>query len=393
MNVTHFETSAVTIQTARPESGETALVRQFGQRIDLVHELAELAAAEEVTHDGGERLRIDELGGSHGVHVHVEQGHALFHQTLGAGQAHAALVGEQFTHGTHTAAAEMVNIIQNALTFTQVEEVAQCRNDVLSGEDAHFGVDLQRELLIDLVAAHAGEVITLRIKEQAFHERACIRRGGRIARTQTAVDFLESFIFILRGVFAQGGDEQVVRGGGDDFDGFVAQLDELTDNAGGQRLIGTCHDEFAVEDVLEEDLGGDFLFGNAVLELQVLDLVEELEDVLIAREADHAQERGGKELTAAAAAVEIDVEQVVRVELHFQPGTTVRDDAEAVQPAAIEMLGGFKADTRGTVKLGDDHTLSTVDDERAAHGHEGDFTHVNALLLGTLLVFELIGDV
>ena len=57
------------------------------------------------------------------------------------------------------------------------------------------------------------------------------------------------------------------------------------------------------------------------------------------------------------------------------------------------MLGGFKADTRGTVKLGDDHTLSAIDDERAAHGHEGDFAHVHALLLGTLLIFELIGHV
>jgi hypothetical protein len=112
MNVTNFEAGAVTIQTARSECGETALVGQFGQRIDLVHELAELAAAKEVAHDGGERLRIDELGGRHGVHVHVKQGHALLDQTLGAGQAHAALVGEKLAHGAHAAAAEMVDIIR-----------------------------------------------------------------------------------------------------------------------------------------------------------------------------------------------------------------------------------------------------------------------------------------
>ena len=45
------------------------------------------------------------------------------------------------------------------------------------------------------------------------------------------------------------------------------------------------------------------------------------------------------------------------------------------------------------MQLGDDDALGAVDDERAAHGHEGDFAHVHALLFGTLLVLELKGDV
>ena len=61
MHVADFEAGAIAGETAWPEGRETALVRQFGQRIDLVHELRELAAAEEIADDGRERLRIDEL--------------------------------------------------------------------------------------------------------------------------------------------------------------------------------------------------------------------------------------------------------------------------------------------------------------------------------------------
>jgi hypothetical protein len=105
------------------------------------------------------------------------------------------------------------------------------------------------------------------------------------------------------------------------------------------------------------------------------------------------RKRGGEELATTAAAVEIDVEEVVRVELHFQPGAAVRNDAEAVQPAAIEMLSLLEADTRRAVKLGNDDTLGTIDHERASHGHERDFSHVNAFLLGSRLVLQLVGDI
>ncbi|WP_395741374.1 hypothetical protein [Prosthecobacter sp.] len=64
------------------------------------------------------------------------------------------------------------------------------------------------------------------------------------------------------------------------FDGLVAQLDELAHHAGGQRLVSTSDDEFAIEDVLEENL--------VRAQLQA----EELEDVLRSR-ACGGQNRGG----------------------------------------------------------------------------------------------------
>ena len=113
------------------------------------------------------------------------------------------------------------------------------------------------------------------------------------------------------------------------------------------------------------------------------------DDVAVRRVTEHAQERGREELTTAAAAVEIDIEQIVGVELHFEPGSAVRNDAEGVEKLAVKVLRGFEADTRRTVKLGNDDTLGTVDDESTTAGHHRQFAHVNALLLGAGLVLQL----
>jgi hypothetical protein len=115
MHVADLEAGAVAGKTARPKGGEAALVRQLGERIGLVHELRELAAAEEIADDGGERLRIDQLLRRHALDVHVEQRHALLDQALRAGQADAALVGEQFAHGADAAAAEVIDVVQCCL--------------------------------------------------------------------------------------------------------------------------------------------------------------------------------------------------------------------------------------------------------------------------------------
>ena len=44
MDVADFETGAVAVEASGPEGGETTLVRQLGERVDLVHQLGQLAA-------------------------------------------------------------------------------------------------------------------------------------------------------------------------------------------------------------------------------------------------------------------------------------------------------------------------------------------------------------
>ena len=96
MHVADFKARAVTAQATRPESRQAAFVREFRERIDLIHELRQLAAAKEIADHGGKRLRVDELLRHHLLDALVKQRHAFLDEAFGARQTDAALVGEQF---------------------------------------------------------------------------------------------------------------------------------------------------------------------------------------------------------------------------------------------------------------------------------------------------------
>jgi hypothetical protein len=82
-------------------------VRQFGQRIDLVHELAQLAERPKKSRMTAESaFGLMSFCGRHRVDALIEHRHALLDETLRAGEADAALVGEQFAHRADAAAAQ-----------------------------------------------------------------------------------------------------------------------------------------------------------------------------------------------------------------------------------------------------------------------------------------------
>ena len=106
-------------------------MRQLRERVDLIHELRQLAAAEEVAHHGGQRLRVDQLGRRHGVQLLIKQSHALLDQALGTGQADTALVGQEFAHRTHPAATQVIDIVNRSITQLETEQVLGRLDQVL----------------------------------------------------------------------------------------------------------------------------------------------------------------------------------------------------------------------------------------------------------------------
>src|SRR5205814_2956249 len=154
MHVTHFESRAIARKTARPESREPALVRQFRERVGLIHELRELGTAKEIANDRAERFGIDQLLGRHAVDVDVEQRHALLHETLRPRETDAALVREQFAHRPDAAAAEMIDVIQRAFAAAQIDQVFDRADEILVGNDPPAEIDVDAELLVDLVTAN-----------------------------------------------------------------------------------------------------------------------------------------------------------------------------------------------------------------------------------------------
>ena len=66
----------------------------------------------------------------------IEQRHALLDQAFGAGQADAALVGEQFAHRADAAAAQMVNVVQRAFALFEAEQILRRGHQIFLGQDA-----------------------------------------------------------------------------------------------------------------------------------------------------------------------------------------------------------------------------------------------------------------
>ena len=85
-----------------------------------------------------------------------------------------------------------------------------------------------------------------------------------------------------------------------------------------------------------------------------------------------------------AATVDTDEDTVLGIELEVQPGAAVRNHASGVQQLAGAVgltTVVVEEHTRAAMQLGNDDTLGTVDDEGTVLGHQGDFPHVDFLLL------------
>ena len=121
--VADFVACTLTGQTAGAEGRQTALMGKLCQRVVLVHELGQLAAAEEFLNrsydrtDINQSLRRNSLG--------ILNSHALLNHTLHTGQADTELVLQQLAYAAHTTVAQMVNIIAGAEAIHQIKQIVE----------------------------------------------------------------------------------------------------------------------------------------------------------------------------------------------------------------------------------------------------------------------------
>ena len=116
--VAHFKARAFACQTTRPQSRNTALVRDFRQRIGLIHKLRQLARTEKLFNRSGNRFCVNQIGWHQTFAFSLVQ--TLFNGTLHTRQTAAELVFHQFAHRTYTAVAQVVNIVHLAMPVTQL---------------------------------------------------------------------------------------------------------------------------------------------------------------------------------------------------------------------------------------------------------------------------------
>ena len=287
----------------------------------------------------------------------------------------------------------MIDVVNRAISFFQIKEILDRREEVLRHHDALGGINVDLELLIDLVAPHPGEIILLGVKEETLEQGPRVGGSGRIPRPQFPVNVLERTLLVFRGILAQRLEKNLALAGIDHLDGLDLEGQKLANHSDGQRIVGPGHYQVPVLDVIKENHGAELFLVHRFAELQLLDLVELLDQFTLARIPEGPQKGGGQEFAATTAAVEVDVEQIIGIKLHLQPGTTIRDDPEGMEGLAVEVNRLLEADPRRAVQLGDDHPLRSIDYEGPTAGHHGQFSHVDAFLLGARFVLQLEGDI
>ncbi|MCY1501411.1 hypothetical protein D9M68_354870 [compost metagenome] len=436
--VTNLEARALTGQTAWAECGNAALVGDLGERVVLVHELRQLAGAEELLDRGSHRLGVDQVL----RHQAFAFGHGqtFLDRALYTHQANAELVLGHFADATDATVTQVVDVVDDALAVTDGDQGLQNLDDVFPAQHARTFDLGAADAAVELHPADGRQVVALGAEEQVAEQGLGSFLGRRLARTHHPVDFDQRFQLIAGGVDLQGvGDERTAvdvvgvqgfqaddLGLGDlrqDIDGElgVALGDDLAGSrvydglghgtadqvverhfqladAGLLELVDVARSDTAA--LLDDDLAGRILDVEAgdftaqalrhqfqaqalALDLEDVGVIERVEDFLGAV-AQRAQQDGRRQL---AATVDTDEYRVLGIELEVQPGATVGNDASGVQQLAGAVglaTVVVEEHTRGTVQLGNDDALGTVDDEGTVLGHQGDFPHVDFLFLDVL---------
>ena len=383
--VSYLESRTVARQTAGAEGRQTAFVRDFGQRVDLVHELRELRGSEERIDDRRQRLGVDKVHRrEHFVVAHV---HAFANGTRHTYEAHRELVRQLFAHRADTTVRQVVDVVHVRFRVDQLNQILDDGYDVFARQRPHGRVDVQIQLLVDAVAAYVAQVVAFVREEKFLDYVACRRLIGRFRSAQLPVDVHDSFLFGVAGVFLQ----RIVNNREVDArlillvqqNRLGSALDDLVDMfffeyrlAVHDHVVSFNRHHFArifVHEVLDprrEYTGGQFAsYGFLQIGFRHLHFVGQVEDfqnLLVRFIADGAQQRRYGQLLLA---VDVGVHHVVDVRGEFDPRAFERNDTRRIEFGAVRVHALAEEHARRAVQLRYDDTLRSVDDERSAFGH------------------------
>ena len=206
VHVAHLDRRPLTGQAAGAERAQATAVGQPGERVRLVHELRQLAGAEELLQrrddraDVDDRLRRDRVG--------VLGREALAHDALHPVEADPERLLDQLADRPQPAVAEVlvlvevvldrlarhrqrlgrvvldlvVGLLGHAEQLRQRDELLDQRDDVVVGQRARVEVDVQTEPRVQLVTADARQVVALGIEEQLVAAASARRRSTAARR-------------------------------------------------------------------------------------------------------------------------------------------------------------------------------------------------------------------
>ena len=236
---------------------------QFGQGVQLVHELGELGAAEEIAHKVGEDPRVDEFLRLRDLLLLTGRlvRHAVFYITVHSGQGDAALVGHQFADRTDAAVAKVVDVVHldglavlTGFFFAcrQVQKISQRFDDIVFIQSRAlllFLVHGKAQFAVQFIAADVGEIVGGGLEEQALQGSLGLFLAERFAGLEAVVDLAQCFFAAVAGNVVLGGESLPVL--------FVLILDHAKDGRTGRGVVNFDAGDAGLEEFLK-DLVGEF---------------------------------------------------------------------------------------------------------------------------------------
>ena len=132
VHVAHLEARTLAREAARSERRHAPLVRDLGERVRLVHELAQLRGPEELLDRRADRLGVDQIVRHQVVALGLRQ--PLLHRALDAHQPGPELVLGELADRPHPAVAEVVDVVDVAAAVAQLDHDADDREEVVVRE-------------------------------------------------------------------------------------------------------------------------------------------------------------------------------------------------------------------------------------------------------------------
>ncbi len=208
VNVTNLKARTLTRQTSGAKGRKTTLVGHLGQRVGLIHELAQRVGAKERVDNTRYGLGIDQIGRCE--HLIIANIHAFTNGTAHAGQTDRELVGQLLTNSTYTTIGQMVNVINHRVGVNQLNEIFNDLDNVFLGQHTHIHVDVLTKFLIDAIATHLTQIISLVREEQVLEHLPCTRVIGRLRITQLTIYIVHSLSFRVAGIFLQCLEDNII---------------------------------------------------------------------------------------------------------------------------------------------------------------------------------------
>ena len=431
MHVTDVKAGAVTGKTAGTKGRKTALVRQLGQGVILIHELRKRRGAEELTDRGGHRADVHERLRRHILAV-VDR-HALLDVLVHARHTDTHLVLEQLTDAAETAVAKVVDIVKATDAMRQRKQVVDRGKDIVlrdvlgrkltdaKGSGLTNSVKVAGGVVTDLthhIEAHlAGDTDVGKIKAEDGGGNGVVAEHLDLRPRKIAdVDLVDGIIFKRPGIVGvqdmlglkedltgQGADDRAGQheagGTGAERELFVEFItadrgkivslrveEHIVDGQLGTLDDGRFTGTELLVDLLQGGLGKrGVLLLRASSALVLLEgshdhflVAEAVKDLLIALNAEGTDKDRNGQLSVF---IDLHVEDPGGIGLVLQPGAAVRDHRVLIGMVARLINIHLVDDAGGTDDLGNDNTLGTVDHEGTGLGHQGEVPHVDLVLL------------